>query len=275
MKMIISPTDFSPVSLNAVNYAADMACLLGANLSLIHVYPIPTPVGEVPVVAFSIEQLEADARRQINSLKNELLRRTSQRISIFTEVRAGDVISELIDYCSKLHPFAVIMGAETAAGFERILLGGTSVEALKKILWPLIIVPPLALFTNIRKIGLACDLKEVVESVRVPEIKALLREFDAQLHIIHVSDEESDGFSPRAIEESALLQEMIGQMKPQYHFIKNSEIENGIVRFAEENKIDLLIVVPKRHTLAAKILHPSHSRRLMLQASIPVMSIHE
>jgi len=68
MRTIIAPTDFSPVSINAVNYAADMACMLRANLTLFHVYPIPQPVSEVPVTEYNIEQIESDARRTIKYL---------------------------------------------------------------------------------------------------------------------------------------------------------------------------------------------------------------
>jgi hypothetical protein len=37
MKTIIAPTDFSPVSLNAVNFAADMAVSVDSSLLLFHV----------------------------------------------------------------------------------------------------------------------------------------------------------------------------------------------------------------------------------------------
>jgi nucleotide-binding universal stress UspA family protein len=39
MQTIVTPTNFSAASLNAVNYAADMACVIGANLSLLNVVP--------------------------------------------------------------------------------------------------------------------------------------------------------------------------------------------------------------------------------------------
>ena len=41
MKTIIVQTDFSPVSLNAVNFAADMAVAIDASILLFHVYNIP------------------------------------------------------------------------------------------------------------------------------------------------------------------------------------------------------------------------------------------
>ena len=41
MQTIIAPTDFSNISLNAVNYAADMAMALNANLLILHAIELP------------------------------------------------------------------------------------------------------------------------------------------------------------------------------------------------------------------------------------------
>src|SRR5688572_24777978 len=210
MKTIIAATDFSPVSINAVNYAADMAAIRGASLTLFHVYPIPMAVSEVPVINYSLEQLESDAHKQIKLLKEALLDRTGGRVIIHNEVKCGDVLSALTQYCSKVKPHAVIMGTETASGFQRILFGATTVSAIKRLQWPFIVVPPLAKFNNIRKIGLACDLKEVVESVRVEEIKELVDEFNAELYVMHVGKETRDSFGNQTAEEFDRLQEILG-----------------------------------------------------------------
>jgi len=52
-------------------------------------------------------------------------------------------------------------------------------------------------------------------------------------------------------------------------------MEKGITDFAEQQKIDLLITVPKKHNLLSKLFQHSHSKRLVLQAHVPVLSIHE
>ena len=275
MKTIIAPTDFSANSLNAVDYAAGMANMLGAHLTLFHVYAIPTPATEVPIPTYDVEALAMAADAEIQQLKETLLNRLNDRVIIHTEVRSGYVINELTEYANSVKPFAVVMGAESARGFERFLFGGKTVTAVKDLPWPLIIVPPTAKFTNIRKAGLACDFREVVDSVRVQEIKELVKEFNAELHILHVSDKPRGTFSAETIEESGLLQEMLGDLHPQYHFLNAPEVERSVGDFAEENKLDLLIVIPKRHSLVSKIFQHSHSKELVLHTHVPVMSLHE
>ena len=275
MRTIIAPTDFSPVSINAVNYAADMACMLRANLTLFHVYPIPQPVSEVPITEYSIEQMESDAKRKINALKEDLLDRTGERIIIHNELRAGDVLSNLTGYCAEVMPYAVVMGAESLGGLERFILGGKTTGAVERLESPLFIVPATAKFKRIAKIGLACDLKKVIETVRAREIRELVNEFEAELHVLNIRDNFQDTVSAEAAGESDWLKAMLGELHPKYHFINDPDMEHGIVEFAKKKKLDLLIVIPKKHKLFSKLFHPSHSLRLVLHTQVPVISLHE
>ncbi len=275
MNLIVAPTDFSAVSLNAVNYAADMADMLGLNLNLLHVFEIPVPISEIPVPGVDLTELEKESTLQLDNLKEKLFARTGGRLTIHSAIRPGNVLTEIISYCASLRPQAVIMGAEKTSALERAIFGGRTVEALKQLEWPLIIVPPNAVFRNIRKIGFACDFREVVESVRVKEIKELVHEFKAEFHVIHINEGGGEPFSAEMIEESGFLQEMLGDLNPKYHFINSPEIEGAISDFAEKNNLDLLIIVPKWHNLISQIFQHRHSRKLVLHTHVPVMAIHE
>ena len=63
MKTIIVPTDYSPAATNAVNYAADMALAIKADLLLVHVYQIPVAVGDMPLALVSVEEMQKMKRK--------------------------------------------------------------------------------------------------------------------------------------------------------------------------------------------------------------------
>ena len=71
MKIIIVPTDFSPVSENAVRYAVNMAKEIGTSVTLVHVYQIPVSMSDVPVAMVSAEELHEIAQEKINDLKTQ------------------------------------------------------------------------------------------------------------------------------------------------------------------------------------------------------------
>lgn len=274
MKTIIVPTDFSGNALYAANYAADLAAMIDARLDLLHVYTLPVQATEIPI-AYDVTKIEADANDALAKIKEKLVARTNGRVPVNTTIKSGLVMGEIAGYCDEIKPYAVVMGAESTGAFERLLVGGKTLSAVRKLPWPLIIVPPFTTFKNIRKIGFACDFREVVESVRVKEIRELVNEFNAELHIIYITDEWGNSYDDQTIEESGLLQEMLGDLKPKYHFIHEPVVETGINQYAERNKLDLLIIVPKKHSLVGKIFNPSHSKKVVLNAHIPILSLHE
>ena len=164
------------------------------------------------------------------------------------------------------------MGSQGTTAAERLLFGSHTVYAMKHLVWPLITVPPQAKFSAVKKIGLACDFNKVVETTPVDEIKTLVNDFHAELHVLNTGKKEV--FNPELVFESGLLQEMLAALKPEYHFITNENTDEGIMDFAEKNNIDLLVVLPKRHGLLEKLFLKSHSKQLVLHSHVPVMALH-
>jgi len=275
MKTIVAPTDFSAISLNAVNYAADLACVIGTSLSLIHVCPMPVVLTDVPLPEYGMTELVADAEEQMKRLTERIRYTTGERIKIITEVKQGETVPEIKDYCTLVNPYAVVMGAESAGAFERFLLGGKTFAAMEKLSWPLIIIPAGIKFGGIRKIGLACDLKKVLETVPVKEIRSLVKEFHAEFHVLHISTRVPDPFNAGTVKESILLRDILGGLHPIYHFIGSTDIEKSIIEFAEKNSFDLLIIIPRKHSVASKIFQHNYSKKLVLHTHVPVMAIHE
>ena len=275
MKTIIVPTDFSPVATNAMNFAADMAANINASLMLLHVYQVPVSMSDVPVVMASPDELRKSSETKLQELISDLKGIASKKIKIYSEARMGDISDELEDVCKHVQPFAVIMGTKGTSGVERILFGSTTLKAIRHLTCPVIVVPPGKEYGNgIKKIGFACDFEKVIESIPVQFIKAMVKEFGAELHVLNV-DYKSKHFTPQTPEESMMLHTLLEDMDPSYHFIENADVENGINDFAEANNIDLLITIPKKHKLLDSLFKNSSTKQLVTQSHVPVMCVHE
>ncbi|HWR33334.1 MAG TPA: universal stress protein [Chitinophagaceae bacterium] len=275
MKTIIVPTDFSPVSLNAVNFAADMSLAIDASLLLFHVYNIPVSYSDVPVVLVSVEEMQKSSEAQLDDLKQKILHITSGKIKVYAESKMGNTVDELEELCKRIQPFAVVMGAKGKTGLEKVVFGSTTLTAIRHLTWPVICVPPGREYgKGMRKIGFACDFRQVVENTPVQFIKQMVKEFKAELHILNVDYKEKH-FRPETPEQSFLLHNMLEELKPEYHFINHKDIEDGINEFAETNNLDLVIAIPKKHKLLEGIFKHSSTKDLVFQSHVPVMCVHE
>lgn len=273
MKTIIIPTDFSPVATNAMNYALDMAIAVKADVLLFHVYSVPVSMTEVPVMLISVEELEKNANNQITALKKKVEHITSGAVKVETEVKLGDTIDELENLCDRVQPFAVIMGARGASGIAT-LFGSTTLSTIRRLRWPVISVPPGKEYgQGIKKIGFACDFKDVIETTPAGVIKGIVKQFNAELHVLNVREgKDIDKEEPG---EYKLLHTMLQEAKPLYDFIRHGDVEAGINEFAEKNNLDLVIAIPKKHKLLEGLFKKSSTRQLLLHSHIPIMCIHE
>ena len=275
MKTIVIPTDFSPAADNAVNYGVDMALAIDASVLLLHVYNIPIALGDVPVALLSVDELKNTAEANIAKLKKNLEHVTSGKIKIYTETRLGDVVDELEELAKKIQPFAVVMGTTGMSAVERTLFGSNALTAIKHLTCPVICVPKGKEYgSGVRKIGLACDFKEVAETTPVAEIKEFVKEFHAQLFVLNV-DYDNRQVTSDTPEQSALLHTALEEVHPEYHFITHKDIENGINEFAETHNLDLLIAIPKKHKLLDGLFRKSSTKQLVFESHVPVMCVHE
>lgn len=272
MKKIIAATDFSEHSSNAATYAVEMAREINADIVLLHVCPAPMSFSEVPVI-FELEEQVVSASKKLLELKKQLSIMGGPSVNIETEVRSGMFFQQLSEFCDHVKPYVVILGSQGTTVAEKVMMGSHSVYASKHLNWPLITVPPNARFRSVLRIGIACDLEKVVETIPLDEIKKLVNDFHAELHIINAG--KNNVFDPATIFQSGLLQEMLIGLQPVYHFITTDNTDEGIIDFVDKLRLDLLVVLPKRHSLVEKLSRRSHSKQIILHSHVPVLTLHE
>lgn len=276
MKTIIVSTDFSPVALNATNFAVDMAIAIKADLLLLNVYNIPVAYsGDVPVMLLSVDDLREGSETQLEALKKNINHITSGKINVITAARMGNTVDELEEICREINPFAVVMGAKGKSGIENVVFGSTALTAIRHLTWPVICVPAGKEYgKGIKKIGFACDFRKVAETTPAQQIKSIVKEFGAELHILNVDYNEKH-FKPGTPIESFHLHDMFSDLNPVYHYINHPDVEDGIHEFAEKNNLDLLITIPKKHKLLDGVFKPSSTKQLVFQSHVPVLCLHE
>jgi nucleotide-binding universal stress UspA family protein len=272
MKTIVVGTDFSVSSDNAATYAADMAVSLKADLFLFHVFQMPVSYSEIPM-AVNVDEIMQQAQEEVDKLKVELLNRSSEPLNVTTSVFMGTFFEELKGIVERLNPYAVIIGTQGKTSTERFFFGSEAVYTLKNLHVPVIAVPPSARFNSIKNIGLACDFEDVAETTPIEAIKTLIADFKSELHILNTGSQQN--YSTDLSTQSGLMLALLADLKPHYHFIGNADIDEGTLNFAYEKNIDLLIVLPKKHSFIEKLIHKSHTKEFALHSHVPVMALHK
>lgn len=262
MKTIIAPTDFSPVSLNAVNYAADMAMTANATLLVLHATEIPFDKKFSSATGYD----ETENEEKLIKLKKELIKRTDNKIKVKAKPVSGIIENELMKMCDYKNPFAVVMATHGASLRKLFFIGSITVYLSRNLKYPVIVVPENVKFKPVHNIALATDLK-FIEALPLEKISDIVTGFNAKLTIIHVtSDRET--FGENSI-EAYTLRNYLKHLNPEFHFVHNKNVQEGILSFAKKNKMDMILTFPKKHAF----FHNSESKQLIFNSPVTVMTL--
>ena len=272
MKSIVVPINFSVCAANAARYAADLALVIKADIHLIHVIQVPVDSADLLMTDDLYQEMIDAANLDLQTLRTELTGRTQQKIKVDYSVESGSISAKVQARCLQLKPYAVVLGA-TGSTLEKFLVSSPVSSLLRKLDYPVLVVPEGAAFHNFRHILLACDLDDV--SSGMPNSHPLLNDlrvyFGSRFDIVTVDTKSvpGDEASPFA---SGVWKEAFKDLQPAIHYICKPKVEAGILEYLARNEADLIIVFPKKHGLLD--FHTSQSRKLAGHSPIPVLSLH-
>lgn len=264
MKTIIAPTDFSKVSIHAVEYATDLAASIKAELVILHVVQIPLIVSELTLNEMA--EYESAAGAQTLELKKRLQQKVGDKILITSETKVGSIIYELEEMAKKIQPFLIVMGTDTLSRFERFFFQTTTVYATKQLDFPVLVIPETEYFAPIKNICLASDLLNPYEAP-LSFLNDLISMYHSSLHVLHVSATALDENEASVIHR--MMKRHLNKLSPKFHNVINYDFEEAVSGFILDYDIDLLIVMPKK----TGIFHRSLTRKIVLHPKIPVVAL--
>src|SRR5581483_5296835 len=163
------------------------ALAMDADLHVFHAVQIPASPAEAPV-GYVFEQLMEGAEKSIQALAEDLRRLTKNQVSVTTLVEVGGLAFRLGEVCDRLKPFVVVMGGPGDV-YQRMLTGNGSLYAVRYLSYPVLVIPEGVGFHAIRKIAIACEVKELQDGMPVSKafLQELRRLFASHFDILNVA----------------------------------------------------------------------------------------
>jgi nucleotide-binding universal stress UspA family protein len=272
VKNILVLTDFSDAAENAARYAAALTHQLKAErLLLYHSYAsIVTPSTSFAQVPWRYDGTPASSLEGIKELKDAIDGTIPEYTKLETIADAGVLLPTVNELGYKHSIGLVVAGITGKSNLEKTLIGSNTLSLAKFCKFPLLIVPPEAVFRPIKKIVFACDLKQVSSSTPVYAIKTFVRSIGAKLFILNVDQDEMH-FNPERIGEMTALHQLWDREEPEFHYIDDTDTAHGIMAFADRYQADLVITVPKVYGFFEGIFHSSMTKKLAYHTHLPLL----
>ncbi len=142
-KRICCPIDFSDTARAAMEVAVDLANKNGAEVVLLHAYPIPGytfPDGSVVASPKMMDELAAQAERHLVEWQREAEALGAPRV--VTAKAVGEPAAEIVAYARANAVDLLVMGTHGRTGLEHALMGSIAERVVRRASCPVLTVRP-------------------------------------------------------------------------------------------------------------------------------------
>lgn len=293
MRDILVPTDFSPTSLQALDYAVPLARQLGGQITLLHVMDWPVLPQTVENLVIG-DAMTRTAKERLDALARE---KVPSPLLAKTLVRTGSSYQEITRLAQGLKSHLIILSTHGRTGFKRALLGSTAERVVRHAPCPVLTVrlgrevksPDLkasGLGPRINRILVPVDFSER-SAVAVDVAVGMVRTMKARLALLHV-------VIPLPVRYSrfrAEMQEYDAEIKLEARqklnalaatvpkdiktevLLRQEIPHRGIASVAREWRSDLIVLPTRGSTGAKYIVLGSTAEAVVRHAPCPVLSL--
>jgi nucleotide-binding universal stress UspA family protein len=194
------------------------------------------------------------------------------------ELREGHIAETIVQVAKERASELVVMGAKGRSNVSRILLGSTSDYVATHAPCSVLVVRPNAITGQPLKIALAYEETGPAQAA-LEELADVGWGSGAEVHVVAISPYYVYGFfgefeaeadqilhSNRAVEKASDQLRQL-HLNPKPHLIESEHVGEGLVRFAEQHQIDLVVVGEAPSNMITRMLMGSTSRYVLRHAA--------
>jgi nucleotide-binding universal stress UspA family protein len=266
MKTFLVPVDFSETSKNAAKYAIRLAGQVHG--SSVILYNVSDPV---TLMSLSEHSRMALSAKELEKLKDKIPSRGATVTCIAEE---GSLMPNLIKYTAENPIDLIIMGTTGATNLKKVFMGSNTLNVVKSVNVPVMIIPPSVKFRPIKSVLFTSDFKDVEATTPFDALKKIVNLFGSKLHIVNVDSEHYIELSEVYKKERALMEEKLGSYNPEFAFIRAFDFLQGVSQFIETKNIDAIVTIPKKHSFLSGMFVVSNTKKLGYNSKVPIFAIH-
>ena len=277
MKRILLPTDFSPISLNAIEYALEMFKDVPCQFYLLNVFRIPYLTNEELMdqnaarLSILEDEMYDDSINALKELKAGLPKNDKHEFITLSDYNLFSLAVKQVVQDKKID--MVIMGTKGATGAKEIFVGSNTSDVIMRNYCHVVAVPEQKKFRPPKEITFPTDFKIAYDANDLEPLLDLAAMNDATIRIVHFSDNETLDELQTTNKEK--LEAYLENTNHSYHILSNSDFEEGINCFTQSRgDIDILVIISRHYSFFERLLFKPKVKSLSFHSKIPLFVIH-
>lgn len=274
MKQIFFATDFSDSSITSFPIALQLADQLRANLTVLHVYDIPT-VLKYPHAANS-EDMEKQAIRESSRKMTELREQfpTKREINLMA-VESNDVAKGILSVIAENIPDMLIVGTRGGNKVRKAIVGSTTKALIKRSPAPVLAIPENCSTAGFKKILFATDF-HAVDILAIRRLINLLGSFEPEINVVHLSTQKEADGAAKLEWFKELLKQKVAYSNVSFKLLRTEHVPRELLSYLNENQFDALAMLEKKHRrLLDQLFGRGLIEKMEFQTSVPLLTFNE
>lgn len=276
MFTILIPSDFSKNATNAIRYALQLTKKMPCKLVFFHGEIIPAVgTSEIP---FAYLEFDREAsQKQFEKYTSTIVKTLKIKIDpknvshLMTEGFSAAPL--LLDAADKTAADLIIMGARGATGMRKILFGSTAADVIAKSKVPVLAVPESYIYSPVKKMLHASDLKNLKNELSM--VLPFAKLFNATLEVAHITDTSMADAKLITRAQSEVKRRSYKKMKLYVEAITfGQNISRDIKQLTQRHHPDMLIMFRHEHNWLGRLFFTSRTENLVYESRIPILAFN-
>jgi nucleotide-binding universal stress UspA family protein len=268
MQKILVPTDFNPLSDNALTFACELAGSVSCEIFLVNVQSLP---------ANDDASMAVELIKTIQTANEERLQQTVKSVNekfpglkISAHFSFGIPSSTIKDYLDTNEFDFVVMGSRGATGADRFFMGSVAESVSKHAPCPVFIIHSENQYKPLKNFVVPIDINYKFSALykAVNKIVDLAAVFNGTVNWCYVET------SKAPIDGNSLNFQLDDGNSIQIDVVNNPTVEDGIIGYCHEKSPDLLVIIKRDYSFVEKIFHHNVFADLLNNQDLPIMVIH-
>lgn len=271
MKRILIPTDFSKYSEEALKVAAQIAKKYGSEIILLHMLELPHETSDVMGGGKTIPEIMFYKNKAIGNLEKLMDSKYLKGINVSEAIEFKKAYEGILDASEKNNVDLIVMGSHGTSGFDELLVGSNAEKVVRLSKIPVLVVKKEAKEFKASNFVFASDFSK---ETRKPFRKMIefAKIFDSNLYLVMICTPNS---FKTTNESERIIRDFVADFDIENyssHIYNDTNIENGIVNFANSVDADLIGICNHGRTGLSHFFNGSISEDLVNHAVRPIIT---
>lgn len=272
MKQIVVAIDFSKHSTHALEFAITIANVIHSHIMMVWV--------DKPDSDDSIfDNADHEHRQEAKQRMEDLVAKYSKALKkgkLTYKLRKGKIYKEIANQAKYNDAYLIVAGSHGVSGFESFWIGSNASKIVTYSPCPVITLrESFPMKKTIQKVVLPIDNSTSTRQ-KVPFAMDFAKCFCSEIHVLELQSSKLKAVRNKVTSYATQVSEYLAENKVK-HVVKTIEADNittATIKYAEENKADLIIIMTEQEQELSNIWLGPYAQQMVNNSPIPVMSIH-